>query len=101
VTYEYVGQFLLVVLLMAVVDVCYARYTLEMVAKRAMPAALWSGSIMACGSFVTVNYVHDRTFIFAAILGAFIGTYYTILHSNRNDDEPAATEIGGHHGTAV
>jgi hypothetical protein len=65
----YALQFATVAALMALVEVGK---------RRAMRSALWASAIMACGSFVTVSYVGDRSLIVAAILGAFVGTYFVV-----------------------
>lgn len=76
-------KFALVAGLMALVDMCWAKYTLAMQDKHPMRSGLWSVGILLCGAFVTVNYVGDKSLILAAALGAFIGTYYTVRHSKK------------------
>lgn len=78
---DYVGKFLLVMVLMILVDACWAKYTLAMQKHHPMASGLWSVGIMMCGALVTVNYVGDKTLIIAAAIGAFIGTYFTVRHS--------------------
>lgn len=79
--YHYWLKFVLVMGLMAVVDLCWAKYTLAMQEKHPMRSGLWSVGIMLCGSLVTVNYVGDKTLITAAAIGAFAGTFYTVRHN--------------------
>jgi glycerol uptake facilitator-like aquaporin len=83
---EYWLKFGLIMFLMMFVDMCWAKYTLATQEKNPLAAGNWSVGIMLCGSFVTVNYVSDKTYIIAAALGAFIGTYLTVLHSRRKAD---------------
>ena len=75
---SYPERFLLVVALMTIVDMCWAKYTMEMQRRHATLAGLWSVGIMLCGSLVTVNYIDDKTLIIAAAIGAFLGTYLTV-----------------------
>lgn len=79
----YWGKFALVMGLMALVDACWTKYTLAVQDKNALLSGGWSVGIMLCGAFVTVNYVGDKSLIFAAAIGAFIGTYYTVKHSKK------------------
>jgi hypothetical protein len=60
------------------VDVAWTRYIAEAAAKRAMPAALWSAGIIACGGFNVVAYTSNHWLIIPAILGAFVGTYFAV-----------------------
>jgi hypothetical protein len=75
---SYPLKFAVVAVLMTLVDICYAKYIIATAEKRALPAASWSGAIMLCGAFVTVNYVGDHSLVAAAMLGAFVGTYVTV-----------------------
>lgn len=81
---KYALGFAAVTFAMTVVDVCYAKYTLEVAKHKALRAALWSMAIISAGSFVTISYVHDRSLIVAACIGAFLGTYLTIKWENKN-----------------
>lgn len=78
--FSYWLKFLLVMGLMTLVDLCWAKYTLAMQDKHPLRSGLWSVGIMLCGALVTVNYVGDKTLIIAAALGAFIGTFFTVKH---------------------
>ena len=80
-TVEYWGKFALVMGLMALVDLCWTKYTLAVTKKHALHSGLWSVGILLCGAFVTVSYVQDRTLLIPAIIGAFGGTYYAIKYS--------------------
>ena len=42
-------------------------------------AALYSALIVLVGAYVTMAYVRDRIYILPAILGAFVGTYLSVL----------------------
>lgn len=78
-------KFVLVMVFMICTDVAWTFYTLSVGEKKAVLAGLWSSTIILCGSFVTISYVEDRRLLFAAILGAFIGTSCTIYYKNKKD----------------
>lgn len=84
---DYAGKFALVMGLMILVDACWAKYTLAMQQKHPLQSGLWSVGIMLCGAFVTVNYVGDKTLIFAAALGAFIGTFATVKYTRDKEQK--------------
>lgn len=73
-------KFAVVMVLMMLVDACWAKYTLAMQKKHPLQSGLWSVGIMLCGALVTVNYVGDKSLIVAAAIGAFIGTFLTVKH---------------------
>jgi hypothetical protein len=84
---DYVLKFGFVMVMMILVDTCWAKYTLAMQKKAPLASGLWSVGIMLCGALVTLNYVGDRTMIIAAAIGAFIGTFITVKH-DRDKDKP-------------
>ena len=63
---------------MALVDICWTKYFLYVAKHKALPAAVWGSLIMIFGAFTTINYIEDKTLLVAAILGGFIGTYFTV-----------------------
>lgn len=78
---EYWIKFFVVMGLMALVDLCWTKYTLAVTNKRALLSGAWSVGIMLCGAFVTVSYMQDRSYLVAAVIGAFAGTYFAVKHS--------------------
>ena len=63
---------------MALTDVCWAYYFINVEERKSLSAGLWASALFLFGASVTTNYVQDKTLIFAALLGSFIGTYATI-----------------------
>jgi hypothetical protein len=61
-------------------DVCWAKYTLSMTGKRPLASANWSAAIVALGAFTTVSYVEHHWIAIPALIGAWIGTYFTVKH---------------------
>ena len=70
-------------LAMAITDVCWAYYFIKVDERRAVGAGLWAVALFVCGATVTANYVNDRSLIFAAALGAFVGTWATIAYKKK------------------
>lgn len=67
-----------VAIAVAITDYVWTIYISSIADKRAFEAALWAMFVIGLGAFVTVSYVDDRRLIFAACIGAFIGTYLGI-----------------------
>lgn len=80
-------KFLLVMLAMAAADWCWTKYMLYAASRDALKAAFWSSMIIACGAFTVTNYVEDPRLIVAALIGAFVGTYYAVEHGKETVDE--------------
>ena len=72
-------------LAMAITDVCWAYYFIKVDERRAVGAGLWAVALFVCGATVTANYVNDRSLIFAAALGAFVGTWATIVYKKKRE----------------
>jgi peptidoglycan biosynthesis protein MviN/MurJ (putative lipid II flippase) len=81
----YLLKFLGVMLAMAITDVCWAYYFIKVDERRAVGAGLWAVALFVCGATVTANYVNDRSLIFAAALGAFVGTWATIAYKKKRE----------------
>ena len=88
---SFTTTYLLVVLAMILVDICWTMYFVETANKNAVKAGVWSALIMLCGSYATISFVHDKRFITAAMIGAFIGTFATIKWIKRKDDATTPT----------
>jgi hypothetical protein len=75
----YILKFLGVIISMFFVDVCWAKYFIYVGKHDPLKSAIWSSMIIIFGAFTTINYIGDRTLLFAAFIGGFIGTYFTVL----------------------
>ncbi len=86
--YAYLAKFLTVIISVAISDVCWTFYFITIENKKAIASGIWSSVIMLLGAFSVSNYAHDKSFITAAVIGAFIGTsgsvYYKIWKDKRN-----------------
>lgn len=70
--------FFLIMAAMALADVCWTLYFIDVEERRAHAAAFWSAMIILVTAFTVTNYVENKIYIAAAFLGAYVGTYVTI-----------------------
>jgi peptidoglycan biosynthesis protein MviN/MurJ (putative lipid II flippase) len=78
-------KFILVMLAMVVADVCWAMYFIEIDKRRVWAAGAWSAVIIVASAFITTSYVHDKSMVPAAALGAFIGTAATVYYKKKKE----------------
>lgn len=83
---EYWLKFLGVILAVCIADICWTYYFLKVEERKAFAAALWSMAIMACGAFSVNTYVDDKSFVFAALIGAFLGTYASVWYKKKKEE---------------
>ena len=81
----YIIKFISIIISVALADICWVFYFIKIEERKAMAASLWSAIIVALGAFSVENYVEDNTFVFAAIIGAFIGTYISIIYKKKRE----------------
>lgn len=81
-TFDFILQFLGVAALVAASDVCASFYTMATADREPAKAAAWSVAITAFSAVTVVSFMHDLKLIFAAMVGAWIGTYFTIRYAN-------------------
>jgi hypothetical protein len=79
--------FLLIMVAMALADVCWTLYFIDVEERRAHPAAFWSAMIILVTAFTVTNYVENKIYIAAAFLGAYCGTYVTIRWKLKKENE--------------
>jgi uncharacterized membrane protein len=84
---DYIIQFIIVVLAMILVDVCWTFYFIKVEERRSIAAGVWSSMIMLAGAVVTTHYVEDRSLMVAAIIGAFIGTAGTVEYKRKKENK--------------
>lgn len=82
---EYWIKFISVILSVCIGDICWTYYFIKIEERKAMASALWSMAIMGCGAFSVNTYVNDKSFIIAALIGAFIGTYLSVWYKKRKE----------------
>lgn len=71
-------KFLLIMIAMALADVCWTLYFIDVEERKAHAAALWSAMIILVTAFTVTNYVENEIYITAAFIGAYLGTFITI-----------------------
>jgi len=85
--FEFWLQFAGVVGLVTFSDVCWTFYFIKTAERMATQAAGWSAVVVGVSAVSTVAYVHDVRFVVAAMLGAFLGTFFTIKFFNNTQEE--------------
>lgn len=85
-TTAYAIKFITVMFAMIIADVCWAQYFIKVSERKALAAGSYGSVIVFLGAVSTVNYVHDSTLLIAAVLGAFIGSYGTVLYNNKKSN---------------
>lgn len=81
----YIIKFISIIVSVALADICWVFYFIKVEERKAFAASTWSTIIIALGAFSVENYVTDNTFVFAAMIGAFIGTYASIIYKKRKE----------------
>ena len=77
--------FLLIMAAMAFVDVCWTLYFINLVERRAHTAAFWSAMIIVITAFIVTIYIEDAIYIIAAFIGAYVGTFGTIVWKKKKE----------------
>lgn len=75
--------FALVTVAMAIGDVCWTVYFIEVEKRRPIHAGAWSAAIVLMSTFTVRQYVSNPWYILAATLGAFLGTVGTVWVNRR------------------
>jgi hypothetical protein len=78
-------KFLLIVLAMAVADVCWTLYFIDVEERRAHAASFWSAMIILVSAFTVTSYIENNIYITAAIIGAYLGTFGTIKWKQKRE----------------
>jgi hypothetical protein len=81
----YWHKFFLVMFSMIAADVCWTYYFIKVEERKPLAAGLWGSVIVLFSAFITTNYVDDKSYVFAAFLGALIGTTGTVWFKRRQE----------------
>lgn len=73
-----VGQGILIFMLMFIVDIFFALYTLSVTRGRALAASCSAAMILLFNGIVTVQYVDKPVLLLCAVAGAFAGTWAVV-----------------------
>lgn len=82
---DYSLKFLLVAMTLFVADVFWALYFIKIQEKNSFLSGVYGSLIYLLGAFAVTQYTEDKTFIIAAVLGAFLGTYVTVEWKKKKD----------------
>ena len=81
----YILKFIGVMAAMFVADVCWAYYFIKIEERRSVSAGLWGSALYICSAFTVTSYINDKTFIIAAVIGGFVGTYASVEFKKRKE----------------
>ena len=84
---SYALQFLGVLVAMFLADVCWAYYFIKIDERRSVAAGIWAVLIYMFGAFTVTSYMEDRTLIAAAMIGSFLGTYFTVEYKKKKENK--------------
>ncbi len=82
---EYALKFLLVMITLFVADVFWALYFLKIQEKNPLMSGIYGSVIYLLGAVAVTQYTEDKSFIIAAVIGAFLGTYVTVEWKRRKE----------------
>ena len=84
---DYWIGFISIIIAVALGDVCWTYYFIKVEERKAMSSGIWSGLIMLLGAFSVSHYTIDKTYIIAAIIGAFIGTSGSVWYKKHKENK--------------
>lgn len=77
--------FLLIVLAMALADICWTLYFIDVDERKPHGASFWSAMIVLVHAFTVTTYVENKVYISAAFIGAYLGTYGTVKWKQKKE----------------
>lgn len=80
-------KFFLVMLSMFLADICWTLYFIKIEERKSIPAGIWASLIYIFGAFTVTSYIEDKTYIIAAIIGSFLGTWATVEWKKRKEND--------------
>jgi hypothetical protein len=80
---EYTIKFILVIITLFIADVFWALYFIKIQERNGVMAGLYGSIIYLLGAFAVTQYTEDKSFIIAAVIGAFSGTYFAVEWKKR------------------
>lgn len=82
---EYWIKFFSVILAVTLADICWVYYFIKIEERKILASGLWSAVIVLLGAFSVTQYADDKSFIIAAVIGAFIGTAGTVWYKKHKE----------------
>lgn len=74
----------LILVVYAITDALYAKYTLDVANCNEYKAATVGASIHFFIAFGVINYTQNWLYIFPLVIGSWIGTYFTVKRERIN-----------------
>jgi hypothetical protein len=72
-------QYILVFIATFVADIVWAKYITAVADKAAFTAGIYSMFVYLAGAYAVTKYIENKKMLIPAILGAFFGTYITVI----------------------
>ena len=79
---QYWLKFIGVIISVSIADIAWTYYFIKVEERKALAAGIWASLILIVGTYTVTNYINDKTYIFAGIIGTFIGTSGSIWYKN-------------------
>lgn len=76
---EFITRALGVTFMMAVLDAAYALWALATAGNSPLMSSAMASAIIVLSGGVTLAYVNDKRMLVPAAIGAFVGTYLTVV----------------------
>ncbi len=67
------------------VDGLYARYTLDVVARKPAIAATVGAGMHFLLAYWVINYTQNRLYIFPLVIGSWLGTYVVVTYEKQKN----------------
>jgi hypothetical protein len=89
----YALTFLGVAITLFLADVFWALYFIKIEERNSVMSGVYGSLIYLFGAFAVTQYTEDKSFIIAAVLGAFLGTYVTVEWKRRKDKKEKTINV--------
>lgn len=76
---------ILIFFVVALADFLWAAYIRHIAEGNPLKSAIYAAFISAVGSIATIVYVSDHRMIVPMILGAFVGTYFSVYLRSKKE----------------
>jgi len=81
----YILTFIMVIIMMAIADICWTLYFIKIEERKSIQAGIWGSMIYLFSAITVTKYMENQSYIIAAIIGAFLGTYLTVEWKIKKD----------------
>jgi hypothetical protein len=79
--------FLAIVVVMILADICWVFYFINIDERNSVKSGLWGSMVYVCSAISITNYINNKAYIVAAVLGSFIGTYASVEYKKWKENK--------------